>query len=137
MTSRVPQLILTLTPQGTLAAELPGFQGTRRRIDIHLAEAGQTLLRILKAQVRESTEIGLDGAPTQAQVRHWERHATWPSASCRFCLGEGRATPDHRRVAKPLLLSRPDGVQVRKLKAGASFKHKTLSTKRDIKDLGL
>lgn len=137
MTSRTPQLILTLTPQGTLAVELPGFQGTRRRIDIHLAEAGPTLLRILEAQVREATEIGADGAPTQAQVKHWEKHATWPSASCRFCLGEGRATPDHGRVAKPLLLSRGDGVQVRKLPAGKSFKHKSLVTKRNVGDLGL
>lgn len=137
MTSRTPQLLVTLTPEGRLAIELPGHQATRRQVLLHPSEAGETLLRILGAQARQGAEIGRDGAPTQAQVLHWERHATWPSPACRFCLAEGRAKPDHSRVAKPLLASSRDGVQVRKLASGQSFKHKTLTTKRDLGDLGL
>lgn len=137
MTSRTPQLIITLTPQGTLAVELPGSQATRRQVAIRTGDAGETLLRILEAQARDATEIGLDGAPTQKQVLHWERHGQWPSSSCRFCIAEGRASVDHSRVPKPLVMSTPDGVQVRRLKAGASFKHKTLTSKRAPGDIGL
>lgn len=137
MTSRVPQLIISLSPEGKICCELPGSQGTRRKLDIATSAAGETLLRILEAQGRGSAEIGLDGAPTQKQVLHWERHATWASASCRFCLAEGRAQPDHKRVARAPVLSRPDGVQVRRLPPGKSFKHKTLETKRSIADLDL
>lgn len=137
MTSRTPQLIVTLTPQGALAVELPGHMATRRQVLLAQGEAGPTLLRMLEAQARDGMEIGLDGAPTQAQVRHWERHSQWPSSSCRFCLAEGRATPDHKRGGKAPIMSTPDGVQVRRLRAGQSFKHKVLSSKRSPGDLGL
>lgn len=90
----IPQLIVTLTPEGKLAVELPGFQATRRQIVLRTPEAGENLIKMLQAQAMDKTEIGLDGAPTEAQVRHWERHATWPDSHCRFCLSEGRAKPD-------------------------------------------
>ena len=115
MTSRVPQLLVTLTPEGKLAIELPGIAATRRKIEIRESEAGATLLRILNAQAREVTEIGLDGAPTAKQVLHWERHNIWPDSRCRFCLAEGRIKPDYKRVqTKKLVERRPDGVEIRR-----------------------
>src|SRR5258706_12957137 len=89
--SKTPQVIVSLTPQGGLKVELPGIMATRRSIEIRTAEAGDTLLRILLAQQADRTEIGLDGAPTGQQLRHWERHQVWPDGRCRFCLAEGRA----------------------------------------------
>lgn len=137
-----PQLILTLDPQtGGLLAQLPGPENTQRTVAIRHDEAGDTLIRILKAQLESRTEIGLDGAPTQAQVTHWERHALWPSAKCRFCLAEGRCakgTSEHKEArAKARVVSKDSGVEVRLLPAGKSFRHKTLDTKRSPEDIGL
>lgn len=135
----VPQVIVTIHPEtGDLVVELPGFMATRRTITLREADAGASLKRILAAQASNRAEIGLDGAPTQRQVQHWERHATWPSASCRFCVAEGRASFAVPRTPRPQVISTgEDGTVVRKLKAGQSFKHKTLETKRDAKELGL
>lgn len=134
-----PQLILTLDPEtGALCAELPGQQATRRKVMLRTSEAGETLLRILNAQLQDRSEIGLDGAPTQAQVLHWERHGIWPSAQCRFCLAEGRAKKSPSDTRKAYTVSRgSDGVEVRRLPAGKSFRHKTLDTKRSPGDLDL
>ena len=69
----IPQVIVTLSPQGHLQAELPGANGSRRRVDLRADSAVKTLTRILQGQLQSKVEIGLDGAPTQAQVRHWAR----------------------------------------------------------------
>ena len=131
MTSLIPQLIVTLTATGELAVELPGSQGTRRKVTLRVSEAGASLVRMLEAQAREGAEIGLDGAPTVAQVRHWERHSIGPSTSCRFCIAEGRAKPDfakHRAKAPAALIDRrADGVEIKRVAPGTSGlrKHKT------------
>lgn len=139
MTSRAPQLLITLSPQGKLVCELPGQQATRRQIELRTSDAGETLLRILEGQAREGIEIGLDGAPTAAQVRHWERHATWPSSACRFCIAEGRAQPDHASHRKQRFLRverRTDGVEIRVKKIPErACGHTTLT--KNIGDLGL
>jgi hypothetical protein len=121
--TRTPQLILTLSPENSLVVELPGVMGTRRRVELRPGSEAETLTRILRAQREEKAEIGLDGAPTQAQVRHWERHSIWSDSRCRFCIAEGKASPAHS--AKPTRRSsvierRPDGVEIKKLRAGAS-----------------
>ncbi len=67
-----PQLILTLSPAGALLVELPGANGSRRRVELKPGEAEGSLLRMLQAQLRREVEIGLDGAPTERQVEHWE-----------------------------------------------------------------
>lgn len=139
MTSRVPQLLLTLTPQGELAVELPGHQATRRQVVLRTAEAGASLLRMLEAQARQQCEIGLDGAPTERQVRHWERHETWPDSHCRFCLAEGRAKPDFspmRAKRRELLYKTPAGVEVRVIKTGAKGPMQQ-RTRKSAEDLGL
>lgn len=143
MTSRIPQLIVTITPQGHLAVELPGHQATRRQVVLNEREAGASLLRMLEGQARDAAEIGLDGAPTSAQVKHWERHQIWADAHCRFCIAEGRAKPDYSSMRKPrhqvVLKDSANGVEVRRLKPGASGlskkKQEVLSV--NAKDIGL
>lgn len=143
MTSRVPQLIVTITPTGHLAVELPGHMATRRQIILNTKEAGESLLRMLEAQARDQEEIGLDGAPTQHQVKHWERHQIWPDARCRFCIAEGRAKPDYSLLRKPrhtvVLKDQANGVEVRRLKPGASGLSKKLSEviNKNPEDCGL
>lgn len=135
----IPQVILTLNPEtGELQVELPGFMATRRKITLRESDAGASLKRILAAQAANRAEIGLDGAPTQRQVQHWERHATWPDGKCRFCVAEGRASFAVTRKPRPVVVATGrDGTVVRQLPAGASFKHKTLKTKRTPADLDL
>lgn len=135
----IPQVIVTLAASGGgLVVELPGQQATRRQVHLTPANAGETLLRILQAQQQDRSEIGLDGAPTQAQVTHWEKHGVWPDPRCRFCLAEGRAHKAPSDVRKAYLVSRgADGVEVRRLPAGASFRHKTLTAKRSAEELDL
>lgn len=134
--SHVPQIIITLDPEtNAIVAELPGFMATRRKVEV--MDLG-TLRRMLDAQRENKAEIGQDGAPTQAQVRHWEDHGTWPSERCRFCQSEGRAKPSTERVRQAYTIKRdPDGVEVRRLRVGQSFRHKTLQSKRSPEDLDL
>ena len=115
--TRVPQLILSLNSQGKLVIELPGPMATRRQVEVREAELASTALRILRAQQEERVDIGLDGAPTQAQVLHWERHETWPDGRCRFCLAEGRAKSTTGKPQRRFV-NRGDGVEVRKVAAG-------------------
>jgi DNA-binding MarR family transcriptional regulator len=137
MTSRVPQVLVSLSAEGGLVVELPGQQATRRQVFLRTSEAGETLLRILQAQSTEGVELGLDGAPTQAQVLHWERHGIWPDSRCRFCLAEKRIKPTvPRRKLKELILSRPDGVEVKRIKTGAKGQ-RVQSTDKSMEDLGL
>lgn len=135
-----PQLLITLDPTtGKLQAELPGTMATRRKLPLDTAQAGETLLRILNAQLEDRTELGTDGAPTKAQLRHWEDHGQWPSSSCRFCLAEGLAKPETARVRKAYSVNqkRSDGVEIRQLKPGQSAKHRTLASKKTTDALGL
>lgn len=126
---RVPQLILSLSPEGGLQTELPGAHATRRKLA--LQGDADTVLRtiktILEALAQDKTEIGLDGAPTEAQVRHWERHCgegfqAQGDTKCRFCIAEGRfgAPAQARVVRKPLIYRTPQGVEVRRLPSKAS-----------------
>jgi hypothetical protein len=133
--SRAPQVLVTITPEGGLAIELPGQQATRRQVLLREGDAGVTLLRILKAQQDHRVELGLDGAPTGAQVNHWERHNIWPDSRCRFCLAEGRAKKSTGEIAadspkkRVLVYKTPDGVEVRRIKAGATGLGLKLETK--------
>lgn len=139
--ANVPQVIVTLDPEtGGLVAELPGFMATRRKVELRGDAIGATLRRILEAQLENKSEIGQDGAPTQAQVRHWEQHGVWADERCRFCLAEGRARPSAQRVRRAYTISGGKGaneVEVRVLKPGASGSHKTLNSRKNAEDIGL
>lgn len=116
--SRIPQVIITLSPEGTLQAELP-YSGGRRRVPV---ESLSDIHRILSAQLRphEST-IGLDGSPTSGQVRHWDRHENRDikDPDCPWCIANElgidtsreayfrarKALHNARAKAKPILQS--------------------------------
>jgi hypothetical protein len=115
--ANLPQVIVTLAPNGTLIAELPGPNGARRQVPLG-PKPGETLTRILQNQLSNRTEIGLDGAPTQAQVRHWERHEIWADPTCRFCITERGLHPRQKPKAvadKAVVVSKSNGVEVRRL----------------------
>jgi hypothetical protein len=139
--ANLPQVIVTLAPNGTLIAELPGPNGARRQValgtgirksfgePVPLVE--ESLTRILQGQLNSRVEIGLDGAPTQAQVKHWERHEIWADPTCRFCIAErglhGRVKPSHSKE-KPVVVSKSNGVEVRRL---SNAKRKALIKRAD------
>jgi hypothetical protein len=78
----------------------------------------ETLTRMLQGQLNSRVEIGLDGAPTQAQVRHWERHEIWADPTCRFCIAERGLHPRQKPKAvaeKPTVVGKYNGVEVRRL----------------------
>jgi hypothetical protein len=79
-----PQVLITLSPDGSLIAELPGINGSRRQVPITSLSSIRT---ILSAQLsRSPTTIGTDGAPTSGQVRHWEQHTSIPDPQCPWCI---------------------------------------------------
>lgn len=128
-----PQVIVSLTPFGGLKIELPGIMGTRRSIELAPGQAEATLQRILQAQMESQVEIGLDGAPTKAQLDHWELHNEWPRAQCRFCLAEGRIRPS-RPKGKVLIAENPGGIQIYRKVAKPS---KAVAMAKSIEELGL
>jgi hypothetical protein len=97
----VPQLLLTLSPNGELIAELPGLNGARRKVEIQAETCYDTITRILHSQLKAKNppEIGTDGAPTARQVNHWDRHGDFPDRQCVFCLSENRfKTPEAKKL---------------------------------------
>lgn len=88
----VPQVILTVTPSGSLAMELPGANGSRRQVILatNPVSAIAAIMQVLQGQARQQSTIGLDGAPTQQQSDHWYKHPIWRDPSCPFCQQELR-----------------------------------------------
>ena len=132
-----PQLILTLDAGGKLAAELPGTNGSRRKVELApkqsdtaaiIASAIDVLKVIIRAkedgagdptepeelrkiaasltgilnkdetltgvishilnkQVQKQTRVSEDGAPTEAQVKHWRQHGIATNV-CELCRVE-------------------------------------------------
>ncbi len=111
----IPQIIVSLSPNGELVAELPGLNGSRRKVNLKSGSAEKDLIHILKSQLKNKIEIGLDGAPTQSQTLHWERHGMlcedisckkhgtphsheiWSDPSCPHCKAEGRFEAGYNR----------------------------------------
>jgi hypothetical protein len=116
--SRQPQLLLTLAPDGTLQVELPGAMATRRVVPVRDRECASTLKRMLEAQARSDVAIGEDGSPTQAQVRHWERHGVFGDPRCPHCISEG-FRPRGSRV-RAVVIAEHGGVVVRRVPARKS-----------------
>lgn len=138
MAGVVPQLIITLSPsQDGLQAELPGSSGSRRVVSFRQNDFAEDCLRILQGLARSTVQIGEDGAPTQAQVRHWERHELFPDPRCPFCRAEGRAAPIRQPKTRPLTIPIGDGsVIVRRIKAKTRGGTKTKLT-ASLEELGL
>lgn len=136
--SGVPHLIITLTPdQAGLQAELPGANGSRRVCQLSRKDFAGDCLRILQGLARSAVAIGEDGAPTQQQVRHWERHELFPDSRCSFCRAEGRAAPAGTKTPKAYQQSAGDGsVTVRRIAAKGKARAKTKLT-ASLEELGL
>lgn len=128
----VPQVIVTLSPQGGLRLELPGANGHRQVIDVKGREVEGTLLRILAAQASRHCAIGEDGQPTQAQVEHWEKHGVFADKRCAFCRAEASPQPKAKAVAK--VLREHSGVVVRTVPAKAKL---ATATSQSAEEIGL
>lgn len=139
---QVPQVLVTLTPEGGLFIELPAGPGARRKVELREGEEGATLKRILSEQRAGNISIGQDGAPTSAQVHHWEHHLDGqPSPRCSFCLSEGliRGTP--KRQLRKQIISKSKDVEVRRILAVQKKKRGeasvTITKQVNVEDLDL
>lgn len=89
--ARIPQVMLTLAPDGSIVAEFPTPNGLRRHVPIpsEPALALETIRRILSAQLGNRPQtIGTDAKPTSAQVRHWQEHLDQGKTDpmCPWCI---------------------------------------------------
>jgi hypothetical protein len=71
--ANLPQVIVTLAPNGTLIAELPGPNGARRQVPLG-KNPGETLTRILQNQLSNS-------------------HGDWPGRCAHPSTGQALGTP--------------------------------------------
>lgn len=118
-----PQALVYLAPDGSIKTELRGPNGSRRSVVI---EDLDSLRRILSEQIyRYDPLIGEDGAPTQAQIVHWEEHSkrsikTMLYSTCPFCRDYARAAQydeslvhrvakKSRKIRESLPTTIPDG----------------------------
>jgi hypothetical protein len=140
----VPQVIITLAPDGGLQAEVPGLNGARRIIAMSDGEAGISIRRILEHQIKViNPKIGTDGSPTNAQVYHWEHHEDQGvfNDRCMFCIAESLGIDTSRKRAipqpKPPWMTLGDGsVKVRRLPPRRSrSKGKKTTESRTFADL--
>jgi hypothetical protein len=88
-----PTVCLSLREDGGLQVEVLG-EPLRRTIALHddASIAMATIHRILAGQANAQRAIGLDGAPTQAQVKAWQRMALAPDYG-RNAAGAARSAP--------------------------------------------
>lgn len=85
--SRIPQVIITLSPDGLLQAELP-HSGGRHHV---LISSLEDISQILAAQLRQTPEtIGLDRSPPNGQIRHWDKHSDKKERdpNCPWCIAD-------------------------------------------------
>ena len=117
---KAPELRIRLRPDGGLEMALPGALHVGDRWiplrQTSTCNPGDTLRRTLQGIASDAMALGEDGAPTRAQVVHWERHHTYPDRRCPFCLAEdptlrtysaGSVSASWRKLG--------EGVQVRKV----------------------
>lgn len=110
---------------GRLCVLLAGPKQTDREVTLfgHGETICDTIHRILKARETGDYEIGEDGEPTEAQVRHWERHVIWPDSQCSFCRAERRGLPSpNQSPRRGTVISDYGGVTIRRVPTGASAK---------------
>jgi len=127
---------VSLTTDGNLQMGLPGPDGGIRWVPLRDTEASPAIdiiTRVLNGLARAEAGIGEAGAPTQAQVRHWQMHATFPSPKCAFCQHEAR-----QRLRDLAQFVADDGsTPVTRVGPKAKAKHKQLTSNQTAEDLGL
>lgn len=83
MTTKIPQVLVTLSPDGGLQLELPA-SGSRIIIRLTTAEAGKKILRILNQQkARLDAESTAPRAPRKRAQPDWTLIAKHPQAEIR------------------------------------------------------
>lgn len=111
MESKVPQLLITLAPDGTLQVET-AVNGVRRQQGLTQANAGQRLLRMLMEQKKriDNTVAAERKAARRAQP-DWELIARHPQVEIRRALvpverydvkGRNKAEREHHKSAEEL-----------------------------------
>ena len=135
-----PQIIITLDSDGRLIANLPSHSATLRKVPLREGAEGPSLRRMFEAQARGELQIGEDGAPTQAQVRHWEEHKeAQPDRRCRFCAEAGWLADgaNSRRAMREIIANASGGgVIVRRITARVSGGAPAKPTTVNVEDLG-
>lgn len=120
-------LIISLSDDGGLQVELPwSLTKEFRTIPLTAQGAYNTIHTILTARARSTTNLGSDGAPTQAQVEHWERHAIYRSSTCAFCRAEAKAMGLRLGTAKPRVPAEE------KIKSDKKLLIKTVKTRKAL-----
>ena len=98
------EVTIRRSASGELMLALPGSLKDREIPVTSLA----TISRVLRNIETGEIDLGLDGAPTEMQVWHWEHHGVTKSTKCAFCrselasemIGRGRASrPAFRAVS--------------------------------------
>lgn len=135
----VPQIIITLSPQGLPQAELPGANGSRRVIALSPGQCYDSLRMILLDQQRAHSQqkrakLDEKGSPSQSWLTHLERHQDWPSDTCPHCQDEGRTLRPSKRKRGDRVLLKRDGIVVRH---APGKKGRKLSDPRSAEELGL
>jgi len=129
-------ILVSLHNDGGLQMGLPAIDGGVRWVPLRDTEASPAvdiLSRVLHALERDEAGIGTEGAPTQAQVRHWQAHAVFPSPKCAFCQAEARL----RLKDLAQFLADDGATPVTRVAKGKSASHKTLASNQTAEDLGL
>ena len=118
-----PELRVRLRPDGGLEFALPGALHIGDRWiplrQTSTCNPGDTLRRTLQGIASDAMALGEDGAPTRAQVVHWERHHTYPDRRCVFCLAEDPSLHTRENSTNAQWRKLGEGVQVRHCPAGA------------------
>lgn len=114
-----PSLVVSLSPDGTLVAE-HFTNGGRHSTALKPGEVEASLRRILQAKLRSAVALGEDGQPTQAQVRHWERHDIWKDPQCPHCIAEGLKPQRPRRALQWQEIGSGGQARVRTLPPGSA-----------------
>lgn len=125
-----PRVFVSLSLDGQLQVEIPSSgSNSARAIPLRKVDAGDTLLRILNARLRQELKVGEDGAPSAAQVKHWEDHGTFKDTRCAFCRQE-QGLPPKRSARHQTPTHQPTGT-------GSLRKSLTQRTIKTAEDLGL
>lgn len=136
----IPQIIITLSPEGFPQAELPGANGLRRVIALSPQHCWESLRMILLGQQRQQTSgkrelLDWDGAPSQNWLTHLEKHQEWPSDTCPHCKAEGRTLHTSKRKRRVEVLLKREGVEVRRVPS--KQKGRKQADPRSAQELGL